>query len=97
MRLTRTAILSAVWISALMSFNHPADAIDNAKPKIAEAKLLAEGAERIFREVDRRIARRHELVFKGLSPERLSCNSDGLYRATSDCGGLEKEQQEEGD
>jgi len=38
-----------------MSFNHPADAIDKAKPKIAEAKLLAEGAKRIFRELDRRI------------------------------------------
>jgi hypothetical protein len=78
MRCARTTtILCTVWIiPALMSFNQPAEALDKAKPKVAEARLLAESAERMFEAVDRNIARRHELVFEELSLDQLSCNGD---------------------
>jgi hypothetical protein len=52
---------------------HPAEAKNHAMPKVAEARVLEAGTARLFGTIQRKIERRHELVYDSTA-NLLSCD-----------------------
>jgi hypothetical protein len=73
---TRTA-LALLGFASVVAVDIPvpaAEAQDQARPKIAEAKELEAGTARIFKAIERNIERRHELAFTDLTANVLACH-----------------------
>jgi hypothetical protein len=73
-----SALLSFASVTATEMLLPPAEAHDLAKPKIADAKVLEEGTERVFREVNRKIERQHQLIFEGSN--EIFCKDEGDFQ-----------------
>jgi hypothetical protein len=66
-------VLGLGSILASVVLVQPAEAQNQARPKITEAKALETGTERLFRAIDEKIERRHALVFEPPTPREVSC------------------------
>jgi hypothetical protein len=72
------ALLSFASVTATEILLPSAEARNPVKPKMAEAKVLKEGTERVFREVNTKIERQHELIFEGSN--EIFCKDEGNFQ-----------------
>jgi hypothetical protein len=74
--LRRTPLALLALAVAMEIAVYPAEAQDQARPKVAEAKVLEAGTAELFRALDRKIERREYFLFDDPTAGALPCNDE---------------------